>query len=167
MPSFRRLDDEGRVEAIFEEGEVALLRSLPEQGRELLQLDGGDVSHRLFPRAYLDHAEEPAEEEWQRLMHADLLQGKLEALAAVEASLARGEPVRGGRVRVELESDETHAWLSALNDLRLAMGVMLEITDDLDIAGVDPSDPRAPGLHLYGWLTWVQGDLVEVVSGAG
>lgn len=167
MPSFRRLDDEGRVEAIFEQGEMALLRSLPEQGRELLQLDGGDVSGRLFPRAYLDPTEEPAEREWQRLMHADLLRGKLEALGALEASLDRGEVVRGGRVRVELESEETHAWLSALNDLRLAMGVMLEVGEDLDIAAVDPADPRAPGLHLYGWLTWVQGDLVETVSGGG
>ena len=53
--------------------------------------------------------------------------------------------------------------MSALNDVRLALGVVLEVTEDeMQLA---PDDPRAPGLELYGWLTWLQGSLIQELLG--
>lgn len=149
---------------VLDPGEAALLSGLPDQIRGLLETGEGQVHDRLFPPAYLDPTEEEAEREWQRLMHDDLLRGKLAAVEAFSATFASGREGRAGRVVLHLEPDDTAAWLGTLNDLRLALGVMLEVTEDLDLAAVDPADPRAPGLHLYGFLTWVQGDLVEALN---
>lgn len=148
----------------MEKAEAALLTGLPAQIRELIEGGEGQVHDRLFPPAYLDPTEEEAEQEWQRLSHEELVRGKLEALDALVSTLARAVEGRRGKVRMELDADETIAWLGALNDLRLALGVMLEVTEDLDIAALDPADPRAPGLHLYGFLTWVQGELIDALN---
>lgn len=72
-------------------------------------------------------------------------------------------PPDGGRVRLSVE--EGHAWLSALNDVRLALGTVLEVTEELpDELPLD--DPRAPHLGVYHWLTYVQETLVHAVSAA-
>lgn len=148
----------------MERGEAALLAGLPGQIRELVEVGEGRVHDRLFPPAYLDPTEEDAEAEWQRLMHQELLRGKIEALDVLAALLREAAGSATELVTLELDAEETTAWLGAMNDLRLALGVMLEVTEDLDLSRVDPSDPRAPGLHLYGFLTWIQGDLIEALD---
>ncbi|MGH3926660.1 MAG: DUF2017 domain-containing protein, partial [Pseudonocardiaceae bacterium] len=71
-------------------------------------------------------------------------------------------PARGGRVR--LSEEQAQAWLAALNDLRLALGTLLDITEDMpDELPFD--DPRAAHLGVYHWLTWVQESLFQAVSG--
>lgn len=162
MPSFRRTRG-GGLTAVLEPGEAQLLQTLPEQLRELVRQPEGAVHDRFFPRAYLDPTEEAAETEWQRLMHADLVEGKVEALEVFESTLQRRREEHGA-VAVDLEADEVAAWLGALNDARLALGVMLEVSEELDIERLSPDDPRAPGLHLYAWLTWLQGELIEALD---
>ena len=51
-------------------------------------------------------------------------------------------------------------WVGALNDVRLALGVVLEVTED-EIRAPTATTRGPPGLELYGWLTWLQGSLVE------
>lgn len=161
-PDFRR-ESEDRVRIRLEPGEAGLLRRLEGQLRELIDQEEGGVHDRLFPRAYLDPTEDSAEQEWRRLMHADLLRSKLRAAEVFAESLERADT--GGRItEVILEPDEVEAWLGALNDLRLALGVLLDVTPDTDPTAVRPEDPRAPGLHLYGWLTWLLGSLVDAVD---
>jgi hypothetical protein len=162
---------DGGVEARLGRVEVEVLATLPTQLRALLGLEGGEVRDRLFPRAYLDHAEEEAEEEWQRLMHDDLLAGKLAALGVVEETIARvgGEVASEGEGEVEvvtlaLSEEEALSWMGALNDVRLALGIMLDVDEETDPAAVPADDPRAPGMHLYGWLTWLQGTLIEALD---
>lgn len=154
----------GAVEVVLEAGEADLLSTLPAQIRQLLDDAEGRVHERLFPRAYLDPTEEEAEREWQRISHTELLEGKLGALAVVEETLDRRAPDDAGRVRLDLSDDETAAWLSALNDVRLALGTILEVTEETDPARVSVDDPRAPGLHVYAWLTWLQGELIEALD---
>ena len=163
MPSFRALAGE-RVEVVLQRGEAALLAGLPRQILELVESGEGRVHDRLFPPAYLDPTEEDAEAEWQRLMHQDLVRAKVDALEGLAVSLEDASASTDERVVLELDAEETAAWLGALNDLRLALGVMLEVTEDLDVSRIDPADPRAPGLHLYGFLTWIQGDLIEALN---
>jgi len=149
------------------EAEIGLLRRLPDELRALLESGGGDgdpVMTRLFPRAYLDPTEEAAEAEWQDLVHSELLQERLAALDLVTTCLERATAKRN-RYEVVLTEDEVHAWLGVLNDLRLALGTRLAITEDTDLGAFDPDDPAAPAAAIYGWLTWFQGEMVETLLG--
>jgi hypothetical protein len=71
-------------------------------------------------------------------------------------------PENGGKVRLSLEQAE--AWLSALNDVRLALGIALDVTEDMPDE-LPPDDPRAPHLGVYHWLTWMQESLVHAIAG--
>jgi hypothetical protein len=70
-------------------------------------------------------------------------------------------PVSGGRVR--LTAEQAAAWLSALNDVRLALGTTLEVSEDMPDE-LPPDDPRASHLPVYHWLTWVQESLIQAVT---
>jgi hypothetical protein len=130
------------------EDERQLLRSLPDQLRQLIREGSDPALERLFPPAYSD---EPAlEEEYQHYMRDDLREGHLGALAVME------ETIDAER----LDEDQLSAWMKALNELRLVLGTRLEVTEDL--TEVDPTDPRAPGLALYGYLGWLQDQVVQV-----
>jgi hypothetical protein len=96
-------------------------------------------------------------------MHDDLLTTKIKALEVLGSSLERAER-KGGRITVQLTEEEALAWLGVLNDVRLTLGVRLEISDDLD-GDVDPADPRAPGLRLLYYLGWLEEHLVAALSG--
>ncbi|HEX6311599.1 MAG TPA: DUF2017 family protein [Acidimicrobiia bacterium] len=147
--------------------EVDLLRSIPDELRPVLGAgrDPDDpVRERLFPRAYLDPTEDLAEQEWQDLVHPELIRERLAALERLVATLDRATE-RKGRFEVEIDADEAQAWLGALNDARLALGTRLGVTEDLDATAVDADHPDAAAFAVYGWLTWVQGDLVETLLG--
>jgi hypothetical protein len=160
--SFKRIGND-RVRVRLANDEVAVLRGLPDQLRTVLG-EGGDepVNRRLFPPAYLDVADIERDAEFQRLMHDDLVSEKLTNLDLVTDSLARGtSSVR--RWTVELTDEEATAWLGVLNDLRLALGVRLDITEDFD-GDVDDTDPRAPALRLLSYLGWLEEQLLEALQ---
>jgi hypothetical protein len=160
----RRRD--GHVDATFERGELDLLEGLPEQLRTLYGTDDEDPARtRLFPRAYLDPTEEQAEAEWQALVHPGLMEARLDALTTLETTIAAAEPTRRDRLVVRLSAEQANAWLGVLNDARLALGSRLGITDDTELATLEPSDPNAPTLAAYGWLTYLEGELVETLLG--
>ena len=73
-------------------------------------------------------------------------------------------PPKGGRVR--LSGPEAQAWLRALNDVRLALGVRLEVTEDFDelVARMSPDDPRLAYADMYHWLGYLQETLVGALS---
>ena len=61
-----------------------------------------------------------------------------------------------------LDEGQVVSWLSALNELRLVLGTNLDVSDDLEPVGT--SDPRAPGLALYGYLSWLEEQVVEALE---
>ena len=131
-----------------------MLRTLPGQMREALA--GGDKDDaalaRLNPSAYLEDPE--YDEEYRRLMGDELTESRLEALQALVDSVdAR-----------RLDQNQALAWLRALNDVRLLLGVRLEVTEDPNDRRVAPDDPRAAGLALYDYLSLLQQDLVEALA---
>jgi hypothetical protein len=71
-------------------------------------------------------------------------------------------PPGGGAVRLSVEQAES--WLSALNDVRLALGTTLNVSEDMP-DDLPDDDPRAPHLGVYHWLTWMQESLVTALSG--
>jgi hypothetical protein len=72
-------------------------------------------------------------------------------------------PNDGGKL--ELTEDVANAWIAAVNDLRLALGTMLDIRPD----GPDrlpDHHPMAPHLDVYQWLTVLQEYLVLALMGS-
>ncbi|HET9771258.1 MAG TPA: DUF2017 family protein [Acidimicrobiia bacterium] len=170
---FRR-NRSGGFDAVFEPGEAAVLTRLCEELTSLLAADGpgpdekegeppDPVLERLFPRAYLDPTEEEAEAEWQRLAHGDLVDGRRRVLAVVEGTLA-GATVRKGRFELTLTEEQAEAWLAVINDARLALGTRLDVTEDLDLSGLDPDDPDTAPFAVYWWLGMLEERLIEVLS---
>ena len=71
-------------------------------------------------------------------------------------------PDQGGRL--ELTEEQANAWIAAVNDVRLALGTILEIGPD----GPDrlpPGHPMAGQLGVYQWLTALQEYLVVALMG--
>jgi Domain of unknown function (DUF2017) len=135
--------------------ERRLLAELPVALRSLLDDDPGDPSlRRLFPPAH--EADEEAESEYRTLMHDELLEGRRAALATLERTA-------GSEV---LSEEELHAWLRALNDLRLVLGTRLGVTEETYTEELDPADPHADELAVYGYLTWLQDQLVSAGADA-
>jgi Domain of unknown function (DUF2017) len=163
-PAIKRIDrDRFRVRLSAEE--VAVLRGLPDQLRSVLtqqEEEADPVLERLFPPAYLEPEDAERDNEYRRLVHDDLVKDKLANLEVVTSTLERGT-MSLRRWTVELSEDEAMAWLGVLNDLRLALGVRLDITEDFD-GDVDESDPRAPGLHLLSYLGLLEEYLVEALA---
>ena len=60
-----------------------------------------------------------------------------------------------------LDEVELGAWLGALESLRLALGTRLDVTEET-YAALDPDDPQAPELAVYGWLSWLQEEASRV-----
>jgi len=83
-----------------------------------------------------------------------LIDAKQEAVTVVLETL----PESGGRV--ELSPTQADAWLAALNDVRLALGTTLDVSEDMPDQ-LAPDDPRGPHLDVYQWLTFVQDALVQ------
>jgi hypothetical protein len=56
--------------------------------------------------------------------------------------------------------------MRALNDVRLAFGVRLEVTEEFEdqLAALDPEDPKVAAFEVYGWLGAVQESLVRAMG---
>jgi len=148
----------GGVDIRIPAEERDVLRTLPDNVREALQgMDptrpGDDPAvARLYPGAYLDNDDHDAE--YRRLMHGELHEGRLAALDAFEEAIDADH----------LDEDRAWAWLRALNDIRLLLGTRLDVTEGEVIRRANPDDPRAASLALYGYLSWLEEQLVEALS---
>lgn len=129
-----------------------LLRTLPHQLRQLLETDDPSL-RRLFPPAYVDDPEKEAD--YRRLMADDLVRGRKAALDIVEATIDAEV----------LDEEQLTAWMGAINDLRLVLGTNLDVSEDMDIDGLDEADPRLPAFALYGYLGWLQEQVVAALAG--
>jgi len=115
------------------------------------------VLARLLPDAYRDDPE--AAGEFRRYTEQGLRSGKVAAAQTVLDTL----PARGGHVR--LGPEDAQAWLRALNDVRLAIGTVLGITEDYEeeMEAASWADPRSAYLEVYHWLGYVQDSLVRAL----
>ncbi|MFG2137117.1 DUF2017 domain-containing protein [Streptomyces sp. NPDC048650] len=192
---FEPLPDGGAAVAL-DEVEISILRSLAVQLMELIgpgeeNDEDGDllasifndgpseppadpVLARLFPDAYggpdlvPDDDVRAAAAEFRRYTENDLRARKREdALGLVRALDALSPGIDQGAV-LRLKPDECRQWLGALNDLRLAIGTRLEVTDEEDggeLLRLPDTDPRKPMVMAYLWLGGLQETLVESMMG--
>ena len=116
------------------------------------------VLGRLLPDAYADDPERSAE--FRRFTEPELRSGKQSAVRAVLASL----PPESGTI--VLDDDLTNAWLGALNDLRLALGTRLGVTENSynELDQLDRAEPRARELTVFLWLGVLQESLVDTLQ---
>ncbi|MDH6221181.1 DUF2017 domain-containing protein [Streptomyces pseudovenezuelae] len=135
------------------------------------------VLRRLFPDAYSDPEQVPdspgqAEEnreyssEFRRYTENDLRAGKRESALAVVRTLDGLTPAGDGGAILKLSAEDSRQWLGALNDLRLAIGSRLEITDEDDtddLYRLPDEDPRKPMVMAYLWLGGLQETLVSTL----
>jgi hypothetical protein len=165
--------------ATFERQEAQLLRALVGQIREILAARSAQApddelaaitgihfgpssapDDRVLARLLPDFSrDDPQLASGLRTLHEPELIAAKDGVAAI---VLHSCPAGGGRVR--LDGEQAAAWLSALNDVRLALGTVLEVTEDMPDE-LPPEDPRAPHLGVYHWLTYVQETLVQAVSG--
>jgi hypothetical protein len=131
--------------------ERAALRRLLDELRGLVVDDDPSVQ-RLFPPAHRDDPDVDAA--FAALARDGLVDGRR---SAIDAALASVDAER-------LSHEGLQTWCGVLNDLRLVLGERLGVTEDLYVEGIDRRDPRAPQLALYGWLSWLQGEIVDVLA---
>jgi hypothetical protein len=143
---------EGGVELRLSRDERSLLAGLVAELRALLDGAPGDPSlRRLSPPAY-DEADD--ERAYRDLMGSELLDGRRAALDLVAETVDRDR----------LSAEEADGWLRALNDLRLVLGTRLDVQEDTFLEELPRDDPRTPALAVYGYLSWIQEQLVAALS---
>lgn len=164
MSMFRRKG--GKCLARFSSDEVKVLRKVVSEVIALLS-DGFDrtdpVVARLFPDAYPNAPEESAD--YRKYTQGDLKTAKIDQAGAVLAAL----PSHGGS-EVRLDPEEAETWLRALTDARLALGIRLEVSDEMDLegeldeaVGADPTSQRVFQLSVYAYLGFLQESLVAAL----
>jgi len=117
--------------------------------------DAAEALTRLFPVVHPNDADQEAE--YQRLMRDELTTSRTAAIETVVRVLERP-----GR-KVSLDSDEMHAFLRAVNSVRLVLGTVLEVSDDED--EVPEELLESPEYGLYGYLSYVLDASVRLLSG--
>jgi hypothetical protein len=110
------------------------------------------VWDRLFPKAY-EQADDQAA--YDDLIGDDLTKHKLDALDTVSTALGEGA------AEVTLTGEDVGTWLACLTDLRLAIGVRLDVDEDRMATDVDPQDPEGQALTVLHWLGWLQEGLLR------
>jgi len=145
----------GRLLLKLEPAEVDLLAALFDEFETLLASDDDpddEVLRRLSPDAYPDDAD--AQAEYRHLTATSLHTQRSERIAESRAELA-------GNDVVDLSEPQTaQRWIQLLNDLRLAVGTRLGITED-DDHEIDPRSADAQPRIVYYWLTAVQDSVVQ------
>ena len=158
MRPFRRKGDE--LVARLEPAEVRILALLLDQLEQLLTADAEDVTgdpvlDRLLPAGHRSDPELAAD--YRELTESSLRAGKADDLATVRAGL----PPDGGTVR--LDREQATAWLRTSNDLRLALGERIGVTEETEPPD-DPAGEEGQQLAVYYWLTGLQGSLVDALA---
>ncbi|MDP9239463.1 MAG: DUF2017 domain-containing protein [Actinomycetota bacterium] len=114
---------------------------------------------RLLPDGYRD--DPAAAGELRRLTESSLRADKVRNAQVLLDAL----PEAGGTVTLSGEEAQ-QAWLRALNDVRLALGTRLNVTEDLDLGAevaADPDSTWSYALLVYDWMGWLQETLIRSV----
>lgn len=107
---------------------------------------------RLFPPARPDDV--LGNLEYERSHGDELLLDRLDALETVERTLDLDR----------VTEDELLAWLRSLNAIRLVVGTRLDISESSTEADYADDESAAPMFALYGYLTWLQGWVIEALE---
>jgi len=118
------------------------------------------VLMRLLPNAYADPE---AASDFRRYTEPALRGNKQRVLRQVREELTIIVDSKVDGVVEELDAD---IWLIALNDLRLALSVRLDIDGDSfeKFELMADEDPQKPVYAVYYWLGWLQENLLSALT---
>ncbi len=119
---------------------------------------------RLFPRAYLDPTEDAAESNWQLQVHSELARSRSDALEQFRSQLETSLPQRKGTHDFELPPETIEQWSVVINEIRIRLGVELDVTEDRDWSELDPAHPHWDGSVTYLFLSELLEVLVSVLD---
>jgi hypothetical protein len=114
---------------------------------------------RLLPNAYADPE---AASDFRRYTEPQLRGSKQRNLRLVREQLTVLVDENHGGVIEELDAD---IWLKAINDLRIALSIRLEINEEsLETFELLPDeDPQKSVFAVYFWLGWLQENLLGLL----
>jgi hypothetical protein len=117
------------------------------------------VAQRLFPAGYADAGDAAS---FRDLTETALRGERLERAARCIAELSA--PTQHRRHSdLHLDHEAVERWIKVLNDLRLAIGTRIGVTDDEHGLDVRADSPQAAGWAIYSYLTGVQDSLVRTL----
>ena len=116
-----------------------------------------EVLLRLLPNAYADQVDAS---EFRRYTESTLRQKKQAHAMAMRMHI---KTALDGVV--ELDHDSANAWLGAMNDVRLALGVRLKVEENTqqELELLAPDDPMRGVYAVYSWLGWLQESLIDAL----
>lgn len=130
---------------------------------EMMGISGHDsppddeVLLRLLPNAYADPVESA---DFRRFTESTLRGTKRSHAMVMRLNLLHIE-----NSEVRIDEAGALAWLGAMNDIRLALGVRLNVEENsyerLEL--LSPDDPMRGVYAVYNWLGWLQASLVEAL----
>lgn len=155
----------GRKDVLRREGDGFHLAVRPDDRRVVVDLivqlrdavlagTGDDRFRRLFPAAY--HQDAELDDEYQRLMHGELLASRLDSLNRTHELLVRDDEAEV----IVLSENELDSLMKSVNDLRLVLGTLLDIQENEP--AIDEDDPAYPQYHLYSYLGWLLEWIIRV-----
>lgn len=111
-------------------------------------------TRRLFPTAYPD---DPERDAGYQIFARDLL---------IEKRKAAVDIMRRTVEAATMSADDLSSWMGILNDYRLVLGTMLDVSedDDLDLADLDPDDPSTGARLLYHELGHLVALMVDALT---
>ncbi|MEM7272693.1 MAG: DUF2017 family protein [Actinomycetota bacterium] len=107
-------------------------------------------ARRLFPTAYTD---DPERDAGYQIFARDQLIEKRRAAVEIMRTTAEAD---------ELTGEELASWMGVLNDLRLVLGTMLDVSEEDTF--VDPDHPHAESQLLYRFLSELVHEMVESLT---
>ena len=133
-----------------------LLRGLPSLVRALLSDDDREdpALRRLFPSAFMDDA--GLAEEFDRMVRDDLVRQRLSALETMETTIDEER----------LTQEQMEAWLAAINDVRLILGVRLAVSEESTPADFADDEGKQGAFAVYLYLGFLEEHVVAALVGA-
>jgi hypothetical protein len=144
-----------RLRLRLEPPEIELLQTLlAELTAVVADADADDaVVQRLFPSAYPDDG--AADADYRSITESSLRRERRDRITGCLVDLAAGSDVPLG------DDADAQRWIKVLNDLRLALGTRLGVTEEQ--VDIDPTDPESRPWLIYYWLTATQDSVVTAL----
>lgn len=133
------------------------LLAMAEELAEFQTTDSPEI-RRLFPTAYADDPEKDAG--YQVFARDQLIDGRREAVRVMR------DTVEATRMTAE----DLSSWMGILNDYRLVLGTMLDVSEDdlgpegIDPEDIDPEDPATGARILYHELGHLVALMVDALT---
>lgn len=115
-----------------------------------------DVVLRLLPDAYQDDKE--ASNEFRRFTERSLRELKIKRAQFVLENLPEPDKT------ILIKPKDFEAWLTVINDVRLALGTRVGISEGEDEENITGEEEIDHVKDIYSWLTWLQSNLLEEMN---